>query len=81
MGKSENNEYFGNYCNLTHESWQKQTTNEGMHLIKVYVISCPGPKVIEISKLKTLFFSVTSQPMNVKFYLKPSCIRRKKFYL
>ena len=79
MGKSKNNGYFGNYCSLRSESWQKQTTNEGMRLIKVNAISLPGPKVIEISKLKTCFFSVTSQPMNVKFYLKPSCIGEMKF--
>ena len=39
MGKSENNGYFGNYCSLRPESWQKQTTNEVMQLIKVKVIS------------------------------------------
>ena len=75
--KVENNRYFGNYCSLSPENWQKQTlTNEGMRLIMANVISWPGSKVIEISKL---FFSVTSQPMNIKFYLKPSCIGRMKF--
>ena len=42
MTKSENklnNGYFGNYCSLRPESWQKQTTNEGVRLILVKVIS------------------------------------------
>ena len=30
---------FGNYFSLRPEGWQKQTTNEGMRLIKVKVIS------------------------------------------
>ena len=55
MGKTENNGYFGNYCNLRPVSRQKQTPNEGMRLIKVKVISWPEPKVIEISTLNTCF--------------------------
>ena len=61
MGKGENNGNFGNY-NLSPESWQKQTTNEGMRLTKVKVISSPPPKVIEISKLseRLVFLSYLS---------------------
>ena len=39
MGKDENDGYFGNCCRLRPESWQKQTMNEGMRLIKINVIS------------------------------------------
>ena len=33
----------------------------------------------KLKEIKDLFFSITSEPMNVKFYLKPSCIGRMKF--
>ena len=53
--KSENIGYFEKYWSMRPEKWKKQTTNEGMRLIKVKIISSPGSNVIDISKLKTSF--------------------------
>ena len=58
MGKCENNGYFRNYCSLRFESWQ-QTTNEGIRLIKVKVISWAGagPQSLKYRNKRLVFLS------------------------